>query len=488
MKEKSIKVNYILNTTNTILGMLFPLITFPYVTRVLSADGIGKVNFANSVCAYFVMLSGLGIPMYGIREVAKVRDNKEKLDKVFSELLIINICTMLISLAIYFLVLIFVDKIRSEMLLFSIMSISIFLSPFSVEWLYQGTENYKYITLRSIFFKFLSLILLFIFVHKRKDYIIYAAISVFATSASYILNIFNSKKYVRLQLKNLDIKGKIKPILVFFASTIAIDVYTNMDNVILGFIKSNEAVGYYTAALKPNRIMVSIVVSLGVVLLPRLSYLIKQKNFDEYKKIASKSVQFVFFLSLPIVVGILCTSKAIIFLLAGKEFYEAVGALQIGSLLILAIGLNNFAGIQILISNNEEKKFLFAVIIGAIVNLTLNLMLVPVYSFKGSIISTVIAEFVILFVELIIGREYFKFKFININTLNYVLGSIFIFLISQFIKIFDLNIIIEFIITVLLSGITYFLFLLIRKDEFILRSISLIKSITCKLLYKKVSV
>ena len=283
MQIRSVKFNFVMNFILTASNFIFPLITFPYVSRILGASGTGKVSFAISIVSYFTMAAALGIPTYGIRAVARVRNNQEKLNKTVQEILSIHLVMMVLVLLAYIVAIDFIPRFQSDKLLFWIVGITILLDPLGVNWLYQGLEQYGYIAKRSIFLKFISLILMFIFIHSSEDYVFYGVTSILASAGSNVLNFINLRKYVSLKpIGNYNIKQHLKPIMILFAQVIAVNVYTNLDNVMLGFMKTDVDVGLYTAAVKVKTILVSLVTSLGAVLLPRLSYYITVNKKNEF--------------------------------------------------------------------------------------------------------------------------------------------------------------------------------------------------------------
>lgn len=291
MKKKSIKLNFVMNIILTMSSFIFPLITFPYVSRVLLPVGTGKVSMATSVITYFSMFAQLGIPTYGIRACAKVRDNREKLSKVAQELLIINIIMSMISYMVLIILLFYVSKFRCEKELYVILSFNIILTSIGMEWLYKALEQYTYITVRSVIFKFIALIFMFFLVHKQTDYVIYGGITIFAASASNILNLINAHKFINLKpVGNYNFRRHLKPVLIFFAMSCATTIYTNLDTVMLGFMTTDTDVGYYNAAVKIKVILVSVVTSLGTVLLPRASYYIQRGELKEFHRITRKVV------------------------------------------------------------------------------------------------------------------------------------------------------------------------------------------------------
>ena len=250
-KKKSLKINFIMNIILTMSSFIFPLITFPYVSRILLPIGTGKVSLATSIITYFSMFAQLGIPTYGIRACAKVRDNREELSKVAQELLLINIIMSVISYIILFILLLFVPKFRCEKTLYVILSFTIILTAIGMEWLYKALEQYTYITVRSVIFKCIALIAMFLLIHKQEDYVVYGAITIFAASASNVLNLINVHKYIDLKpIRNYNFKRHLKPVLIFFAMSCATTIYTNLDTVMLGFMTTDTEVGYYNAAVK----------------------------------------------------------------------------------------------------------------------------------------------------------------------------------------------------------------------------------------------
>ena len=256
LKEKnhSIRYNFIMNFILTASQFIFPLITFPYVSRVLTAAGNGKVSFVSSVASYFLMIASLGIPTYGIRACAQVRDDRKKLSKTVQEIFLINLVVTILVVITYVICIFTIPRFYEDKTLFLIYGINILLNMFGMNWLFQALEKYDYITIRSMIFKIISVVLMFLLVHQKEDYVIYGAISVFAAVGSNILNFTRIHKFVEFKWSgNYGIKKHIKPILVLFAQSLAVSIYTNLDTVMLGFMKTDVDVGYYNAAVKVKR-------------------------------------------------------------------------------------------------------------------------------------------------------------------------------------------------------------------------------------------
>lgn len=399
-KQKSLTVNFIMNVILSMSAFIFPLITFPYVSRVLLPVGTGKVSFANGIIAYFALFAQLGIPTYGIRACARVRDDKEKLTKTVQELLIINTVISAIVYVVFIIALLTVPKMRSDSTLFLITSSTIFFNVIGVEWMYKGLEQYTYITIRSIIFKFIGLILMFFLVREKADYVWYGFITIFAASASNIFNFINIHKYISLKpVGHYDFKLHLKAVAVFFAMSCATTIYTNLDTVMIGFIKGDIENGYYNAAVRIKSILVSIVTSLGAVLLPRASYYLENKLVDEFKKISQKALSFVFIIAVPMMVYFMLFAHESIYFLAGSAYDKSILPMQIIMPTLLFIGLTNIMGIQMLVPLGKEKYVLYSEIAGAIVDLVLNAILIPFMGAAGAAIGTLAAEAVVWIVQ-----------------------------------------------------------------------------------------
>lgn len=453
MQQKSLKLNFIMNAVLTISAFIFPLISFPYVSRILGPSGTGNVSFATSIVAYFALFAQLGIPTYGIRATARVRDDKELLSRTVQEIFIINILMNILTYIVFFVVLNIVPQMSDDKLLFMIVSSTIFFNAIGMDWLYKGLEKYTYITTVSILFKFIALILMFILIHQKSDYVIYGAISIFAASASNICNLLNVHKYIYLKpIGNYDFKVHLRPICIFFAMACATTIYTNLDTVMLGFMKSNTEVGYYNAAVKIKTVLLGVVTSLGAVLLPRASYYIENNLIDEFKRISSKAINFVILISFPLALYFIIFAKEGIFFLSGDAYAKAILPMQILMPTLIFIGLTNIMGIQMLIPLGKEKVVLYSEIAGAIVDLAINTVLIPIMASSGAAIGTLVAEMVVWIVQYIALKEDVKETYVKIRYLPIVIGLAISALFSMPIKLLGLS----SFFTLLLSAIVFF--------------------------------
>lgn len=453
-KQTSLKKNALINALLTTLSFVFPLITFPYVSRVLLPAGTGKVSFAASLVSYFVLFAQLGIPTYGIRACAKVRDDKEELNQVVQEILSINIVIVALTYIVFWGTLLFSPRLQNDKPLYLILSIQMILNAIGVEWVYKGQEKYAYITIRSIIFKLFAVILTFLLIKSKNDYIAYAGITIFAASASNVLNFLNLRTMVSLRKKRkYNFRRHLKPILIFFAMSCATTIYTNLDNVMLGLMKGDTEVGYYNASVKIRNIFVSVVTSLGVVLLPRASYYFEQKLFNEFYKITRKALNFVFIIAVPTTIFFIVYAKEGIHFLAGEAYGNSILPMQILMITLLFIGMTNIMGIQMLVPMGKEINVLISEIVGALIDVVVNLMLIPKYGALGAAIGTLLAEIIVWIFQLVTLNNAVYAAFQKISYLKIFLSSLIPALVIIPIK----NVGVSSFIKLSIAGLTYFI-------------------------------
>lgn len=458
-KQISLKKNILMNVLLTMSSFIFQLITFPYASRVLSPTGLGKTSFAISLMSYFVLFSQLGIPTYGVVTCAKIRDNKSELSQTVKELLFINLITSFITYVFFIFILLSVPKLAADKRLYLFASITILLNACGMEWLYRALEQYDYITKRSVVFKIIAVILMFLFVHREDDYTIYTLITVLASSGSQVLNLAYSRKFINWKLINpFDSKRLFAPkrhlkfILVFFLMSCATTIYTHMDSVMLGFICNDEIVGFYNAAVKIKTFLIAIVTSISGVLLPRTSYYIKNKAIDQFRIICQKSLYIVFILGLSFVVFFSIFAKNTILFLSGESYLNSIKPMLVITPTVLFIGLTNITGIQMLVPMGKEKTVLLSEVMGAVTNLILNSLLIPQLGAIGASLGTLVAEFVVLLVQFIAIRYEIFIAFKGFPFVSFFI----VIIISGFIAVFFKKLIYNNFLALVLSGAIYF--------------------------------
>lgn len=289
---QSVKANYILNLINTGTQMLFPLITFPYACRVIQADGIGQVNFFSSIIGYISLFTALGIPMYGIREIARDRNNVVKMNRTAVEILLLHMLLTVLGYIAVAILCLTVPQVKADIHLFWVLSLTIFFTTIGCEWFYQGIEDFKYVAIRGMVVKTISVILLFLLVKSKEDILWYGAYSVLGVLGGNIFNFVRLRKYLHkdmIEFRALHPFSHLKPAIHIFAFNVIVSIYLQLNNVLLGFMKDAEAVGYFTAATKILVITMSLSSSLGAVIMPRTSNLIAENKMDEFKVLIQKS-------------------------------------------------------------------------------------------------------------------------------------------------------------------------------------------------------
>lgn len=479
MEIKSVKLNFILNTIRIFLGAFFILITTPYITRILGAENLGKVDYVNSIIQYFILFTALGIPSYGIREIARTRDNEYERTKTVIELGIILVITTIIGYIVLFFLLNNISGFKELKTLILIMSTWILFNNIGFEWFYQGIENQIYITIRFIAIRVIVIVLMFLFVKNPSDYITYGIITVLMNSGSNILNLINIRKYLsfkNIKLKNLNLFKHLKPVLIIFAASLSSSVYLQLDVVMLGNI-SEEIVAYYTVPNKLIRLVVILITALGTILVPRISNCIKNNDIENYKKYVNYSLKYILMISIPSLVGIFLLADNIIFIMAGERFIQSILTMRILVFILFIVGIIYFLGIQILYSHGLERHYTCSVVIAAVINFIFNYIMIPKYYQNGAAVGTIIAEFTCCTMMLYFTRNYLKdIEFYNFKNLKYFISAGIMGIVVLFIKSFDLGNLITLLISMSLGSIIYFIILFLLKEDIVMLGFNMLKN------------
>jgi len=475
---QSVKVNYILNLINTGTQMLFPLITFPYVCRVIEADGIGQINFFQSIISYISLFTCLGIPMYAIREIARDRSDVVQMNRTAMEILLLHSMLTLVGYAIVAILCLTVPQIQVNIPLFLILSLTIFFTAIGCEWFYQGIEDFKYITIRGLIIKTVSVVLLFIFVKSKTDLLYYGCYTVFGVLGGNIFNFFRLRKYIHREniiFSELHIKRHVKPVLKVFSFSVVTSIYLQLNTVLLGFLKNALAVGYFAAATKVMQMLLKMSACLGSVMMPRASHLIAENKEAEFNRLIQKSYDFTLAIALPMTIGLIFCAPSLITALCGVKFEHSILPSQIIAPIILMVAISNIFGIQVLFPKGKINIVTLCCGIGAVADLILNLCLIPFFSYIGTSIAYLGAEVATTVSMYFIGRKYIPIIYFKKSHLTYALGCIVMALALYGISLLQLP-----TLTILLlqgcSGVlAYFIILCIRKDEMLVQILSKIK-------------
>lgn len=478
MKEqKSLFSNVIYNFLLTGMNFLFPLITSPYISRVLGADNLGKVNFATSITNWFVLLSIFGINVYGVREIAKVRYSKDELNKVFSELIFIKIIVSIISIISYIGIVSSIQKFQQEKVLYLVMSLNIIFSIFSIDWFYQGIEEYKYITVRSLILKVISLVSIILFVKNDENYVIYALISSIALGMSNILSYIYSFNFVRLNFSDINIKIHLRSLVIFFITGLVVNIYTQSDQTILGFMATNKEVAFANRTRTILGLAGSLSTAVTSVTMPRASYFYKNDH-QRFKKFLEYIPNFMIWITVPLSIAIMLLSDNIMYILGGNEFLEATNLLMILSFVVFLSPLNNWLQNQVLVPSNKENIIIVICSLTALLSAILNIIFIPKFGVITIGIVSVVCEVVALCINLIIIRFILKYKNVNIFNkafVKFVMSSIIMGSLIILIKLIIKNYSISFIVSSILGFTIYLATLILIKEETTLHIINKIK-------------
>ena len=462
--DKKVVKNYLYNLGYQVLLIILPLVTTPYVSRVLGAKGIGTYGYTNSITQYFILFGCIGLNLYGQREIAYYQKDIEKRSKVFFELLLLRIITVSLSIILYYFT--FCQNAIYGYI-FSIQIIDVVASMFDVSWLYQGMEDFKKIVIRNTLVKICGLIIIFMFVKSTEDLPIY----VLSYSATLLLGNLSMWMYLpkfvkRVSLNQLDIRKHIRPTIVLFLPQIATSIYTTLDKTMIGALTQSTAeVGYYEQSQKIIRMAMTFATSLGTVMLPRVANLFKEGKSDEVKESMYSSFKFISFLTFPLCFGLIGISKGFVPWFFGDGYGKVIYNMMIISPIIIFIGYSNVIGTQFLLPTGRQKEYTLSVCTGTVVNLCFNFLLIPHFLSYGAAIATVIAEFSVTLVQVLLTRKIFTFKHILKLVYKYIIAALIMFLgilmLSNILSISILNTFIE----VFLGSIIYFFILIILKDK-----------------------
>ena len=475
---QSVKVNYILNLINTGTQMLFPLITFPYVCRVIEADGIGQINFFQSIISYISLFTCLGIPMYAIREIARDRSDVVQMNRTAMEILLLHSMLTLVGYAIVAILCLTVPQIQVNIPLFLILSLTIFFTAIGCEWFYQGIEDFKYITIRGLIIKTVSVVLLFIFVKSKTDLLYYGCYTVFGVLGGNIFNFFRLRKYIHREniiFSELHIKRHIKPVLKVFSFSVVTSIYLQLNTVLLGFLKNALAVGYFAAATKVMQMLLTMSACLGSVMMPRASHLIAENKEDEFNRLIQKSYDFTLAIALPMTIGLIFCAPSLITALCGVKFEHSILPSQIIAPIILMVAISNVFGIQVLFPKGKINIVTLCCGIGAVADLILNLCLIPFFSYIGTSIAYLGAEVATTVSMYFIGRRYIPIIYFKKSHLTYALGCVVMAFALYGLSLLQLPTFTILLLQGCCGVLAYFIILCICKDEMLVQILSKIK-------------
>lgn len=474
MSKKSITKNYLYNLTYQILVLILPLVTTPYLARTLQSDGIGTYSYTMSIMEYFMLFGSLGVSLYAQREIAYNTNNAKERSKVFIEVVLFRAITMLISIVSFYIIF---ARSGEYALYYKLLTVQLIANALEISWFFQGIEEFKKTVSKNIIIKLASVISIFIFVKTPQDLTKYYIIYAFSTLIGNISLWLYLPKYIeKVNLKEINIFRHFKATIALFIPQVATQIYTVLDRTMMGTIgASMSEVGYYEQAQKIIKILLTIVTSLGTVMIPRMASTYINGETEKLKQYLKKSFNFVLILSIPMIFGLISVSQKFVPLFFGAGYDKVVVLLNIISPIILIMGLSNVIGTQFLLPTKRQKEYTISVVIGAAVNFILNLLLIKQYTSIGASIATIIAELIIVVTQVYLIREQFEIVEILKMSRKYIIAGTLMFIVSIILgKIIQSNII-SIVVQVATGTAVYFLTLIILKDEFLRTLINKIK-------------
>jgi len=475
-REVSLKENTFYNMLKTVSTIMLPLITFPYSSRVLHAENVGKINFGTSIVNYFTLIAALGITTYGVRECSRVKNNAKKFSQTVNEIYSINILSTIISYLILACCLVFVPNLKGYTALIILQSIPIIFTTLGADWINTTMEDFKYIAIRTLIFQVFILAAMFLFVRKEEDYYNYTIIFTLSTSAANIVNIFYRRKFCKTRITfQMNLKKHLSPIMMLFATSLSQTVLASIDMTMLGFEEGDVSVGLYSTAVKIINCVTQVIASIAWVVIPKLSYDFANKNYNRINQMLSKVTVLIVTIGVPCIVGLNVLAPELIELFGGHEYVGAAACMQIMTITMAVSFMTTILGSMILIPAMRETQFMIACVVSVAANIVLNGIMIPLWGMNGAAIATALSSFVIVAIAAV------RFdKNIHISGLKKVIagvagGALGIIAVTAVIKMFVSSVWLTTIFVVFASVIVYAGFLLLFKNEVAIEIISIIK-------------
>lgn len=478
---KRLRVNVIFSFLNALVTLLFPLITYPYVSRVLAPEGIGAYNIAYSIMSYFMLFANLGIPIYGIRAIAKVMNDQVEQKKIATNVMLIHAISTAVVFAMYMIYVCFASNAQSRFWVNFITGFQIIGMFLNVEWYYQGREEYRAITIKNFTIKVISLVLIFVFVKGVNDVVNYALIMIFSVLGYGIFNFIHFIVKVKPRFKYLNLKAIFKPVLLCFALYAASRLANGLDVIMIDVLLGDKAeyvAGQYGVATKFVNVIIDLLLVVNTVMLPRLSMLIEQKETEGAKALSTTICDFMFMFVVPATIGLIFISEDIVSVFFGSMYQPAVTTMMVMSANAFLAVFTNFLGVSIIYAYGKDWFTTIAILIGAAVNIGCNFILIPKYLQLGAAIATIISNSIIFIIELVGTLKWKYIRILTIPNLKTIFASIVLtacLLLTHFYLHVE-SYVWKLIIKVIVGIVAYALVALLSRHESIMFFIKEIKS------------
>lgn len=478
--DKSILKNIVFKFLLNLFNLVVPILIGPYVLRKLGPDLMGSITFSQTIFGYFFIFAGFGVYQYGLREISRVRHNKELLSKTFTSLYVFTVITTLITTLIY--VIFIINKYSGSTVYIAsmILTFNLLANLFYVEWINEALENFDFITVKTIIVKIIYIILLFIMVKSSDNFKEYIYLLVLSTLLNNIISYIYIKKNIKFNFKEIQIFKHIKPMfLVVILSNVNV-LYTQLDKFMIGEFVDLNQVGYYGVAQNISTIISTLLLSVIHVTIPRLANFTANNKNEEYVTLLNKITKLYFLLLFPASIGMMILSNEIVLIYGGKEFLGAIPMLAISSIYMITLGYETILGNQVMYVNKKEKRQVQIIFIGGLINLILNIILLKLGILTGtySIFTTMIANCVVILLEFIYIRRCLdiEFNIFSLDKSKYLFISLGFIPITYFIKLFVSNMVIFTLMVIIINSVFYFIILVLIKDESLLELLYKLKS------------
>lgn len=421
MIQKNVFYTILLNVIN----IIYPIITFPYVSRILGPSGVGSVTFVSTFAMFFSLIGAFGLPLYGVREIAKVKDDSWKKNRLTTELILISVLVNIIVAVSYIVLISVVPYFHDKTNFYIVSCLIVFFNGLNVEWFFQGVEKFKMIALRSAIVKMVAIALLFTMVKSKTDDFNYLILIVFSTIGNALINIFLLAKEVNFTFNNLNIKKHLKPLNFVFLYILSTSIYTMLDTIFLGLFSDDAHVGFYTAGVRLAKFSIPFITAIGLTLLPKSSKTFFEGDKDEFYKLVGYSFNYIIVLAIPISGGMFLLAKELLILFSGVAFSNGIPVMKILAGMPLIIGLGYLFGIQILVGAGKDREIFYSVFVGMIISVLLNIFLIPRFQHIGASYANIVCEICITGFYMYFVQKHFSLKkIINYKTLFSTILSI----------------------------------------------------------------
>lgn len=462
---KSIKANVLLNTVKQFCSLAFPLITITYANRVLGVENIGMFSFSQTTVSYFAIFAALGVSAYGMRNGARIRGDKKKVEAFISQVYSINILmTILALIGVSVLLMIpFFERYRS---LIFVLSIGIVLTTIGTDWVNTIYEDYLYLTIRYIVLQILGIGALFLFVKTESDLLKYVIINLCVSSGGNLLNIVYIRKKVKFHFTfNMNLKVHMVPLLILFVNQIASSIYLSSDVTMLGILTDDNVVGIYSNASKCYSLIKGIINAAITVMVPRFSYYIANDSKNTYKKSLNMVVQYVNVILVPAVIGLLFEAEGILYVLGGSDFVAGASTLRILAIAIIPATYACILSYCVLMPMGDELIFMISTICAAVSNIVLNLLFIPLWGMDGAAFTTFLAEIIVVGIALYKSRQNVKITIEINDSIRCLIGGMGIVAVCIVSSFVTSNVVVRLIIAAVISAPIYFIILLLLRHE-----------------------